>query len=113
MSAGPEHVIVASADGDSVHLDLRLVVAPRDGRFHPVPPDVVTAEGEVVHTGDVIGHVVRATEREPVRAFCTGFLMGLLADADDQVRAGQPLAWIHPVHPVHVQPVHPVHPVAP
>ena len=99
MNAPSEPVLVAPTDGDSVHLDLRLVVAPLDGRFHPAPPEVVTAEGEVVHAGDVIGHVVRATEREPVRAFCTGFLMGLLADADDQVRTGQPLAWIHPVAP--------------
>ncbi len=99
MSTGPERVVVAPTDGDSVHLDLRLVVAPGDGRFHPEPPVVVTTEGEVVCAGDVIGHVVRAAGREPVRAFCTGFLMGLLVDVDDQVRAGEPVAWIHPVAP--------------
>ena len=90
-------VMEASADGDAVVLDLRLVVAPQDGRFHPATPRVVTAEGEVVHSGDVIGHVVRPGNHEPTPTFCAGFLMRLLADPGEHARVGQPVALIHPV----------------
>lgn len=97
MTTHQGQIIQAHPDGDTTSIDLRMVVAPRDGRFHPAPPEVVTTEGEIVRAGDVIGHVIRSDDQEPVRAFCSGFLMGLLAEHDDLVRAGQPLAWIHPV----------------
>ena len=92
-----EASIHSDRDGDGTHIDVRLVVAPSAGRFRSAPVGEVTTEGELVHVGQVIGHVVRPGGDEPVTSFCTGFLVSLLVDTDERVRPGQPLAWLHPV----------------
>lgn len=95
MTAVP--AVHAPIDGDDPRIDVRMVVAPIAGRFHPAPVDDVTDEGEVVHVGAVIGHIDGPGRREPVTSFCAGFLIRLLAEPGERVRPGQPLAWLHPV----------------
>jgi biotin carboxyl carrier protein len=87
--------VVDIADVD-VHVGVleRLVIAPGGGRFRPAPPDAVTAEGEIVHTGQIVGHVESGRERTAVVSAFTGFLMGMLAEDGERVRAGQPIAWL-------------------
>ena len=42
---------------EEVHVLERLIAAPAAGVFHAAPPDVVTAEGEIVHAGQVVGSI--------------------------------------------------------
>ena len=90
--------IVTAADGEYVgeQLDVheRVIIAPAVGVFHPLPPETVTAEGEVVAEGQLIGHLDVMGETRPVRSPFSGFLMGMLATAGERVRAGQPVAWL-------------------
>lgn len=96
----PAHVDAVTAhDGERVLVPERVVVAPRDGRFHPAEPGVVTTEGEIVHAGQVIGEVERSGERTPVRSPFTGFLMGVLAAPTELVRCDQPVAWLRETGP--------------
>lgn len=104
---GPDDRAVGSAiDGDDVRVDVRLVVSPVAGIFQPAPAADVTAEGEVVATGAVLGHVTGAGTAEAVTSFCTGFLVRLLAHPGERVRPGQPLAWLHPVDRPSTRPDH-------
>jgi biotin carboxyl carrier protein len=80
--------------GDDLRLAERLVVAPETGQFRPSPPETVTAEGEIVHEGQVVGLVEGPGRQVEVRSFCTGFLMGMLVEPGERVRSGQPVAWL-------------------
>ena len=91
--------------GPVTHIDLgeqlmvpeRVVIAPAVGIFRPLPPETVTAEGELVTEGQVIGTIEVVGESRTVRSPFTGFLMGMLADAGERVRKGQPVAWLRVV----------------
>jgi hypothetical protein len=72
----------------------RLIVAPATGQFQPRSPETVTTEGEIVYRGQVIGTVASCGEEVPVESNFTGFMMGLLAEPSERVRAGQPVAWL-------------------
>ncbi|MDQ4143388.1 MAG: hypothetical protein M3198_06535 [Actinomycetota bacterium] len=72
----------------------RLVVAPCKGRFVPLPPDALVAEGEWVGAGQKVGEVVNGGEPEPVRSAFNGWLMGMLALPGQPVREGEALFWI-------------------
>jgi biotin carboxyl carrier protein len=97
--------IVHSSDDDAlpticaeeVHVPERLIAAPTAGVFRMSPPDVVTAEGEIVHAGQVLGAIEVTDGAVSVTSAHTGFLMGLLALPGERVRAEQPLAWVRVV----------------
>lgn len=89
--------IHAGREGDDTRIDVRLVVANTSGIFQPAPVGEITAEGELIAMGGVIGHITGTGHDEPVTSFCTGFLVRLLAEPGERVRPGQPLAWLHPV----------------
>jgi biotin carboxyl carrier protein len=72
----------------------RLIAAPAAGVFRLLPPDVVTSEGEIVRSGQVMGSIERNAGPIDVVSPHTGFLMGLLAHPGERVRVGQPLAWV-------------------
>jgi biotin carboxyl carrier protein len=82
---------------EEVHVLERLIAAPTAGVFHSAPPDVVTAEGEIVHAGQVVGAIAVTDGTVEVTSAHTGFLMGLLALPGERVRADQPLAWVRVV----------------
>jgi hypothetical protein len=72
----------------------RLIAAPAAGVFRVLPPEVVTSEGEIVQSGQVMGSIERNAGAIDVVSPHTGFLMGLLALPGERVRDGQPLAWV-------------------
>ena len=67
VAAGPvgPHDLSARADvfdfsticAEEVHVPERLIAAPTAGVFQAAPPEVVTAEGEIVHAGQVVGSI--------------------------------------------------------
>jgi len=79
---------------EEVHVPERLIAAPAAGVFRAAPPEVVTAEGEIVHAGQVVGSIEVTDGSVKVTSAHTGFLMGLLALPGERVRADQPLAWV-------------------
>lgn len=89
-----------SADGaigvlaEDPHVPERVIAAPVTGVFTPQPPEIVTAEGEIVRRGQVLATIERNSGAVEVTSPHTGFLMGLLALPGEHVRAHQPLAWI-------------------
>lgn len=82
---------------EEVHVPERLIAAPTAGVFHAAPPEVVTAEGEIVHAGQVVGSIEVTDGSVTVTSAHTGFLMGLLALPGERVRVDQPLAWVRVV----------------
>lgn len=80
--------------GEPLLVPERLVVAPATGRFQSLPPEVVTAEGEIVEAGQTVGIVQGPGTEEPVRSPFRGFLMGMLAHPGERVREGQAVAWL-------------------
>ena len=80
--------------GEQLAVPERVVVAPAVGVFRPLPPETVTAEGELVREGQELGVVEGPGLRLAVRSPFSGFLMGLLAHPGERVREGQPVAWL-------------------
>ena len=91
LAAGPSAVDAVSRIGETLHTSDRLVISPGVGAFIPTPPSQgVTAEGEVVMEGTVLGMV----GDEQVHSPFSGWLMSMLASPGERVRKGQPLAWL-------------------
>jgi hypothetical protein len=86
----------AALDGDDPRIDVRLVIAPSAGIFHPAPVGDATTEGELVDEGGVLGHVCGPGRRDPVVSFCAGFVIRFVAVPGERVRPHQPIAWLHP-----------------
>ena len=82
---------------EEVHVPERLIAAPTAGVFQAAPPEIVTAEGEIVQAGQVVGSIQITDGTVSVTSAHTGFLMGLLAMPGERVRADQPLAWVRVV----------------
>ena len=79
----------------------RVIVAPANGRFLPLPPEERQADGgadaaDIVEE-QVIGFVETNGHSTPVRSPFRGVLMGTLAHAGERVREGQPVAWLRQV----------------
>lgn len=80
---------------ETVTIPERIITAPVGGVFHPAEPDQVTCEGEVLHTGQVVGTIGESPAASvSVLSPFTGFFMGLLAHEGERVRPGQPIAWL-------------------
>lgn len=77
---------------EDLHVDERLVTAPRAGVFHLTNSDFTVPE--MVAVDDEIGVVVQSGEKHPVTTRFTGLLMGLLVLPGERVRLHQPVAWL-------------------
>lgn len=75
----------------------RVIVANAAGVFEPHPPETVTAEGEIVTTGQSVGTIRSLGEAVEVTSRFTGFLMEMIVSAGQRVRPGQPIAWLRVV----------------
>jgi biotin carboxyl carrier protein len=75
-------------------IDERLVISPSDGRFHPLPPEIFTSEGEWVRVGQALAQIELGTETVPVESAFEGWVMGMLAIPGQPVGRGDPLFWI-------------------
>jgi biotin carboxyl carrier protein len=80
--------------GERLSVPERVIVAPAVGVFRPVEPTTFTTEGELVSSGQLIGHVEGPGTSVEVRSLFAGFLMGMLARPGDRVREGQAVAWL-------------------
>jgi biotin carboxyl carrier protein len=83
-----------SIHADDLHVPERLIVAPAGGVFRSLPPEVVTAEGEIVEAGQAVGAIEQPTGEVTVCSPHAGFLMGLLVLPGERVRDLQPIAWL-------------------
>lgn len=72
----------------------RVVVAPGSGRFHPLPPEVFTSEGEWVRTGQSLAEIRCGSRTIPVESPFEGWVMGMLAIPGQPVAERDPLFWI-------------------
>jgi len=80
--------------GERLSVPEKVVVAPCIGQFRPTPPETVTAEGELVEAGQVIGYLDTQDRVVPVLSHFAGWMMGLLVHEGERVREGQPVAWL-------------------
>ena len=80
--------------GEQLLVPERVVVSPVTGVFRPTPPQTVTADGEVVYAGQVVGTVETTTGSTNVTSPFTGFFMGLMAHEGERVRQDQPVVWL-------------------
>jgi biotin carboxyl carrier protein len=78
--------------GEELHVGERVIVAPTAGRFHPL----AAAGHDAVRlvAGQQIGVLDLPGRSRPVHSPFEGRLMGMLAQAGERVREGQPLAWL-------------------
>lgn len=72
----------------------RVVVAPATGRFHPLPPEIFTTEGEWVEPGQAIGLIHTGSDQVEVVTPFRGWLMGMLAIPGQPVRRHEALFWV-------------------
>lgn len=82
------------SDGEVLAVPERVIVAPCRGVFEPLPPEVVTTEGEILAEGQTVGVLHASGARVEVRSPFSGFMMGVLAHPGERVREGQPIAWL-------------------
>src|SRR5581483_3514902 len=80
--------------GERLSVPEKVVISPCLGQFRPAPPDVVTAEGELLDAGQVVGYIDAQGSTVPVRSNFAGWMMGLLVHDGERVREGQPVAWL-------------------
>jgi biotin carboxyl carrier protein len=80
--------------GERLSVPEKVIVAPCIGQFRAAAPVTVTAEGEVVAQGDVVGYIDGQGQVTPVRSAFAGWMMGLMAHDGERVREGQPVAWL-------------------
>lgn len=83
-----------TAWGEPPTLSERVIVSPCSGRFHPLPAEVFTSEGEWVEPGTVMARIVEAGVTTEVRANARGWVMGMLAFPGHAVRRGEGLFWL-------------------
>jgi biotin carboxyl carrier protein len=80
--------------GEQLLVPERIILSPATGVFRPAPPQTVTAEGEIVYVGQVVGTIETNAGSTPVTSAFTGFFMGLMAHEGERVREDQPVAWL-------------------
>ena len=86
------HTFAAGHHGEHLYVSERVVISPCAGVFAPRtdPPETALAVLDPVEVGTLLG-VVSGTE---VRSPFAGVLMGMLAQPDERVQTGQPIAWL-------------------
>lgn len=95
VAAAPEEPPMTQAVvAEDLTVPERIVCAPAAGVFRPAPPTNVTAEGEIVYAGQVVGSIEGTDAPAEVVSPFTGFFMGMLAHAGERVRAAQPILWV-------------------
>ena len=80
--------------GERMNVPERIVVAPSAGVFRRLTLETPTGEGDQVASGQSIGVIEASGTTTPVCSPFAGFLMGMLAESGQRLRAGQPVAWL-------------------
>ena len=81
------------AEGETLVVPERMIVAPAVGIFRPLRTETPAA-GVVVDEGEPIGFVDGPGTATPVRSPFRGELAGMLAHPGERLREGQPVAWL-------------------
>lgn len=89
--------MAVGAENGFLDLPDRLLVADAFGRFEPGPPRTVTAEGEIVEGGQVLGVVRTGSDEVAVVCPCDAWVLAYLAGPGDRVRPGSPLVHLRPL----------------
>lgn len=88
-------IVQESVQGENVlEIRERVVVAPRSGRFSPLPPQIFTTEGEWVEEGSVLAEINSDGHKVPVTSSFRGWVMGMLALDGQPVTEGDALFWV-------------------
>jgi biotin carboxyl carrier protein len=80
--------------GEQLAVPERVVISPRVGQFRSAPPELITAEGEIIREGQIVGFIDAQGEMVPIASKFRGWLMGLMVHEGERVREGQPVAWL-------------------
>ena len=80
--------------GELAHVVERVVVSPAAGLFRPATDDALDVNGEHVTRGQELGVIEAPGSSTPVHCPFEGQLMGMLAQAGERLREGQPIAWL-------------------
>ena len=89
-----------TAEGETLTVPERRVVAPAVGVFRALPlgdstnDHAVIAEGTIVDEGQVIGVIEALGTVVPVHSPFRGVVIGMLALPGERLREGQGVAWI-------------------
>ncbi len=83
--------------GEDLGVLERVVVAPTRGTFVPLDPSPAAGEGSRVEAGEAIGTIESSGAAVEVLSPFTGFIMGMLAQAGERLREGEPVAWLRVV----------------
>jgi len=84
----------AYASAEVTYIRERVVIAPCSGRFHPLPPEIFTTEGEWAQEGQRLAEIKSNGKATPVTPVFSGWVMGMLAVPGQPVETGDPLFWI-------------------
>jgi biotin carboxyl carrier protein len=88
-------IIEEAVQGENIpDIRERVVVAPRAGRFQPLPPKVFTTEGEWVEPGHALAVIHSDGKSVPVTSAFRGWVMGMLALPGQPVNQGDALFWV-------------------
>lgn len=75
----------------------RIVVAPVYGTFIATPAATITAEGEWVERGQIVGEITTSSAVVAVTSPFRGCLVAYLVEDGDRVQPGKPLVHIEAV----------------
>jgi biotin carboxyl carrier protein len=93
-----EHLVEATHEsrvlGETNGMRERVIVAPCNGRFSSLPPEIFTTEGEWVEPGSILAEIRSGDDVTLVQSACRGWVMGSLAREGQPVRSGEALFWV-------------------
>lgn len=72
----------------------RFLTSHAYGSFRPRQPEIVTAEGEWVEEGQIIGSIESSQGLEPVRSPWRGWVVSYLVSEGERVRPGTELVHV-------------------
>lgn len=85
-----------SEEGEGLEVQERLILSPAVGVFRPCIGDTQSGllSAGLLQAGQTIGVVETVGAERSVASPHAGWFVGLLAEAGERVRAGQPVAWL-------------------
>ena len=84
------HTFASGHQGEHLYVSERVVISPCAGVFEPPVGDAALVADAPVEVGTLVGTVSGTDVRSPFG----GWLMGMLAQPEERVQTGQPLAWL-------------------
>jgi [acyl-carrier-protein] S-malonyltransferase len=86
------HTFASGHQGEHLYVSERVVISPRAGIFQP--PAGIEGTALVPDAPVEVGTLLGTVSGTDVRSAFGGWLMGMLAQPDERVQPGQPIAWL-------------------